>query len=195
MGNQKTRDIILKAAQKRFGHYGFNKTSMAEIAKDCHMSAANIYRHFDGKNDILAVLSLALFKQQESLLNNIVKSPASSSSEKLHKLFQKALHITWQHTKEQPKLREMVDFICHERLDLVQAQSEVKKRLISEILSQGKKNGEFNIDDIDATARSFKDATVMFHTPLFMDMYSVEELTLSCEKVLELLLRAITSQQ
>lgn len=195
MVNQKTRNKILEAANKRFGHYGFTKTSMAEIAKDCHMSAANIYRHFEGKNDILAILALEIFKQQESQLNNIVKSSASSSAEKLHIFFQKALQITWQYVTEQPKMQEMVDFICHERLDLVQAQGEVKNRLIAEILSQGIAAGEFIPMDTDTTACSFKEAMVMFHTPFFMNMYSVEELSFSCEQILDLLLRAITVQE
>ncbi len=195
MADPKTRNKILDAANKRFGYYGFTKTSMAEIAKDCHMSAANIYRYFDGKNEILAVLALAIFQQQESQLNDIVKSSAASSAEKLHLFFQKTLQITWQYAKEQPKMREMVDFICHERLDLVQAQGEVKNRLIAEILSQGIANGEFIPMDINITACSFKEATVMFHTPFFMNMYSVEELSLSCEKILDLLLGAITVQK
>ena len=34
------RSVILDAAEKRFLYYGYNKTTMAEIAADAEMSAA-----------------------------------------------------------------------------------------------------------------------------------------------------------
>ena len=36
------REAILKAAADRILHYGYNKTTMSEIAADCGMSAGNI---------------------------------------------------------------------------------------------------------------------------------------------------------
>jgi hypothetical protein len=35
-------DIILQAAVNRFSEYGYNKTTMTEIADDAGMSAANM---------------------------------------------------------------------------------------------------------------------------------------------------------
>ena len=50
--------IIIDAAIRRFSEYGYNKTTMAEIAEDAAMSAANLYRYFKNKQDIAAVCSL-----------------------------------------------------------------------------------------------------------------------------------------
>ncbi len=47
-----TRDRILQAAMTRIKHYGYGKTTMAEIAADCDMSPGNIYRFFEAKIDI-----------------------------------------------------------------------------------------------------------------------------------------------
>ena len=43
---------ILDAASERFQHYGYGKTTMSEIAKDCNMSTGNLYRYFPSKLDI-----------------------------------------------------------------------------------------------------------------------------------------------
>jgi AcrR family transcriptional regulator len=43
---------ILDAAHRRFSAYGFGKTTMAEIADDVGMSAANLYRYFENKLDL-----------------------------------------------------------------------------------------------------------------------------------------------
>ena len=45
-------DTILAAAMRRFEQFGYSKTTMAEIAADCDMSAANIYRYFENKLEI-----------------------------------------------------------------------------------------------------------------------------------------------
>lgn len=196
MQNTTTREIILKAAMARFGHYGFNKTTMAEIAKDCDMSAANIYRHFDGKNDIIAVLATDLLRHQESRLRNIVTCKSSSSPEKLRNFFIESLVITKQYATEQPKMKEMVDFICQERFDLVRIHKKNKLEFVNIILQEGVASGEFIIADtaILRTAEGIIDATVMFHTPLFIDMYCTEKLESSCDKILDLLLAAITQR-
>ena len=43
---------IVAAAKKRFTHFGYGKTTMAEVAADCGMSPGNLYRFFPGKLDI-----------------------------------------------------------------------------------------------------------------------------------------------
>ena len=49
---EKVRQRILEKAFSRFGRYGFGKTTMAEISKDCEMSPGNLYRYFKSKKDI-----------------------------------------------------------------------------------------------------------------------------------------------
>ncbi len=186
---------ILDAAKTRFGYYGFNKTTMAEIAKDCNMSAANIYRHFEGKKEIISVLAERLFSYHETALSEIVEQSFPSHSEKLHSFFRKSLEITHEFVTEQPKMKEMVDFICQERIDIIQSHSSKKDELIAIILKDGVKSAEFSLQDMDiaGTALAFKDATVMFHTPLFMELYPVDYLKSSCTAVVKLLLRSITT--
>ena len=52
-----TRQQILDAAMQRIMHYGYAKTTMAEIARDCDMSAGNIYRFFASKIDIAEAMA------------------------------------------------------------------------------------------------------------------------------------------
>ena len=52
-----TRQQILDAAFQRIMHYGYAKTTMAEIARDCCMSAGNIYRFFASKIDIAEAMA------------------------------------------------------------------------------------------------------------------------------------------
>ncbi len=197
MSNLTTHENILEAARVRFGHYGFNKTTMAEIAKDCGMSAANIYRYFNGKNDIIAALATNVLRHQETKLAEIVSRQSFSYAKKLRDFFIESLVITRQYATEQPKMKEMVDFICLERFDIVQLHKKNKREFIENILLEGSLSGEFVIANTDmvSIAKAILDSTVMFHTPLFMDMYSSEDLKSSCDRVLKLILAAITRQE
>lgn len=195
MDTPKNNEQILEAALLRFGHYGFSKTTMAEIARDCDMSAANIYRHFSGKNEILAVLAGRIFERHEAKLAAVCQRPFPSFSLKLHAFFQEAILLTHQYVTEQPKMKEMVDFISLERLDLINSHSEAKYRLIREILAEGADSGEFHISDLAETADAMKKATVMYHTPFFFDTVPLAELQASCRNVVDLLLNGITNKQ
>ncbi len=44
--------LILEAAQKRFGMYGIEKTSMREIADDLKLSKASLYYYFPDKESL-----------------------------------------------------------------------------------------------------------------------------------------------
>jgi len=57
-GNTEKAGSIIKAAQKRLGLYGFEKTTMSEIAADVNLSKASLYYYFPDKESLLrAVLA------------------------------------------------------------------------------------------------------------------------------------------
>jgi hypothetical protein len=71
----------------------------------------------------------------------------------------------------------------------------MKRRFIETILEEGCQRGEFFLTDLEKASLSFKQATVMFHTPLYMEMYSLDDLQCSCKNIVNLLLIAITDHK
>src|SRR5262252_339804 len=47
-----TRERILVVAERLFRQIGYQKTTVADIAKELHMSPANVYRFFESKKAI-----------------------------------------------------------------------------------------------------------------------------------------------
>ena len=47
-----TRERILVVAERLFRQIGYQKTTVADIAKELRMSPANVYRFFDSKKAI-----------------------------------------------------------------------------------------------------------------------------------------------
>ena len=184
---EKTKERILKASWARFCHYGFGKTTMAEIGEDCEMSAANIYRFFEGKKAIMAELVKRLFRETENKLLMLIKQDAASSLEKLRAFMFVEIELTHERVANQPKIRESVDFIQNERPELIREHMDKLIGLIEKVVIEGQQTGEFGPGDSKSTAEAVFAATIMFHSPFFIATNTKEELKNLCEQVIDLL--------
>lgn len=80
------REQIVEAAFEHFGHYGYEKTTVAELAKSIGFSKSYIYKFFDSKQaigEVICANRLSLI--MEAVHSAIADAP--SASEKLRRLF------------------------------------------------------------------------------------------------------------
>ncbi|WP_140936643.1 TetR/AcrR family transcriptional regulator [Sphingobacterium lumbrici] len=61
MDNRK--EEIIEVAIKRFSHYGFNKTTMNEIAEDLRITKANLYYYYPDKNALIRDVLCAIAQE------------------------------------------------------------------------------------------------------------------------------------
>ena len=189
--SEDTRQQILDAASERFTQYGYNKTTMAEIAKDCGMSAANLYRHFENKLDIGANLACECLDNKTIGIRDIVQQKQQPAAERLQNIILNSLNFTYGQWSENPRLNEMVNAICDDRMDIVDGYRLNEHALLVELLKDGITNGEFAIDDVEDTAYAITAATTLFNTPLLMSTYTLKEFTSRANSVIKLLLNGI----
>lgn len=185
------RNQILDAAEQRLRTYGYGKTTMAEIASDAGMSAANLYRYFENKLDIGAALAQRCFSERLALLQAVVDKTDVSAIQKLEDFVIANLRYTHTQFSEAPQVNELVDIIVAERCELIQAKIETDMNLISAILRYGMQTGEFAIDDLKTTSQSVMHAIVKFNVPLFMTMYPLDEFEQHARNLATLLVRGL----
>jgi len=185
------RSEILDAAEQRLRTYGYGKTTMAEIATDVGMSAANLYRYFDNKLDIGAALAQRCFSERFTLLQAVVKQQGLSATQKLEEFVVTNLRYTHTQFSEAPKVNELVDIIIAERCEIIQAKIESDLKLITFILQEGTESGEFTFEDMEATAQSVMHAIVKFSVPLFMTMYPLDEFEQHARNLVALLVQGL----
>ncbi len=173
---EETKKRILQAAWLRFCHYGFGKTTMAEIAGDCEMSAANIYRFFKGKKTILANLTRNLFQEKEAKLATLVRETKASSLDKLHNFMIMEIELTHERMANQPKISESIDFIQHERPELIHEHRDNIIDLLKLIVIEGQQSSEFTKSTARDTAEAIFAATAIFHSPFFLTLKTKTEL-------------------
>ncbi|NIP99080.1 MAG: TetR family transcriptional regulator, partial [Nitrospinaceae bacterium] len=167
------QNLILDKAVDRFGQYGFGKTTMAEIALDCGMSAGNLYRYFENKREIGIGCAQRFIGRAETLLRTILKRTDLTPAQRLETFFLEKLRFTYNQIFDQPKIHELVLYIYDERWDLVIHHVEVQYSFLSEILAEGKQKGEFDLAEVLETAKILHAATTKFHDPNCMKGYSL----------------------
>ena len=133
-------EIILEAANKIFLKYGYQKTSMDDIAKEAMIGKGTIYYYFNSKEDIFVAL-LRKADHDKSLKKKI--DMAKTFEEKYQIFMIEPFNIFVKHSKlivqvmndESPSfLKKIVDF--------KQESLEFKKSCLLEIFMFGKANNQ-----------------------------------------------------
>ncbi|MCV6638853.1 TetR/AcrR family transcriptional regulator [Candidatus Albibeggiatoa sp. nov. NOAA] len=190
----KTEEIrlnILNCAEERFRHYGYRKTAMSEIAQDMNMSTANLYRYFDNKEDIAAACTERCMDKNLQCLRDVLKMPNITASERLEHFFIEQLRQLHDETHNHTKITEIVEFIATQRQELIFQKIKIIQSLIAEILSEGNRTGEFEVDDVLTTSEAVYACMTVFNVPLFMTVYPLETLEHMARNVVKLLLTGL----
>jgi len=188
---EEIKSLILDKAVDRFIRYGFGKTTMVEIAKDCGMSAGNLYRYFESKFDIGVGVAQLYICKAEQILRDVLKRPGLSPSQRLEAFVLEKLRFMHSQIIEQPNVQDLVDFILDDRWDLVERHRDVQNSLMSEILSEGNRTGEFNVSDVVHTANAIYAMTTKFRLPHFIKNVTLEGLEQEAKASVDLMIKGL----
>lgn len=187
------REGIIKAAKERFLHYGYPKTTMAEIACDCNMSPGNLYRYFPGKLDIAFSIAQKYGQETQQDLRDVVRDKTLSCVEKLRKFHFTLMQDTFRHLEDDPKIYEIAQILSKDRPEFANEQMAQKRALMVEILSAGNASGEFNIKDVVFVAEMLQSATMKFAYPQLWSSLTLEKLERELAGVLDIVMGGLLS--
>ena len=74
-----THRQIVEVAERLFRQIGFQKTRVAEIARELHMSPANVYRYFATKSEINEAVCLDILGRIEAEVEKIAASRGTAA--------------------------------------------------------------------------------------------------------------------
>jgi AcrR family transcriptional regulator len=155
---------IVEAAERLFSQIGFEKTTVADIARELSMSPANVYRFYSAKAEINEAVGRRLFKEIQVALDEIL-SQQGLAREKLRASIQAVEKANAQRLASDPKLHEMIELAFAENWSIVQEHLQELERAFKEIILQGSRDGEFNVEDHDLSARLVRWACLRFYHP------------------------------
>lgn len=193
MGVKTIRQKIVAAARERFFHYGYAKTTMAEVASDCNMSPGNLYRFFPGKLDIAEEIAREAREELFARMRAAASDAKLSATEKLRKVLFMGLEFTYDRLERIPKAVEIVDILRHERPSFEDTMLAVERTIIAEVLVHGNASGEFCVADVNWTAEIVMCATQRYYYPQVWSAAPLARLKQELDSVIALLLTGLVS--
>ena len=182
---------ILDAAMGRFGHYGYNKTTMVEIADAVDMSAANLYRYFKNKQEIAAACCERYTNERIDLLRAVIRQSNLSAEKRLRFYIKTSLNHCFELFSEENRIGELIAHITSEEPDLIHKKIELQKSLLLEILAFGNQSGEFDIDDMISTTEGLYASMLVFEVPMFITLFSYDSFEQQANALADLLLKGL----
>ena len=159
-----TRERILVVAERLFRQIGYQKTTVADIAKELRMSPANVYRFFDSKKAIHEGVARALMGEVEVEAQRIARSPGPAAA-RLRELMKTIHRMNSERYVGDSKLHEMVEIAMEESWDVCVAHMELITKIIGEVIAQGAASGEFEAPDVPLAAMCACTGMVRFFHP------------------------------
>ncbi|MFD2599641.1 TetR/AcrR family transcriptional regulator [Sphingobacterium corticis] len=159
------REQIIESALKRFSHFGFQKTSMNEIADDLRITKANLYYYYPDKSSLLrdCVKSVAQEMSEKEL--NIIETYEGGLLGTLFSLFE--LHTAYAKDYYMLSLYEKVEIIKEISMQCMVLEFDERNRGNLKLLFQRAiDNNELKLEDIDNACLAFHEiikGLSMFH--------------------------------
>lgn len=185
------RDQIVEAAKKRFSHFGYAKTTMAEVAGDCAMSPGNLYRFFPGKLDIAEAIATEDYSKHLDHLRKIAVAPGKDARQRLHDLLFEELRRTYHKLEKDPRAYQMARVISEERPKFANWMLENERKILVELMEEAERRGEFSIADKEFTAEMVQAATMKFRYPQLWSKLTLPKLERELEGVMDLIVRGL----
>lgn len=185
-----TRERIIVAATTQIQRHGHVRTTVADIAKHCGMSPANVYRFFPTKAALVEAVSGIWLSVTEEHARKIAVRPRSAAERVRDYIVEVHIFIRDRHTTD-GEIHEICVAAVHERWRCMVNHEKALTEIFAGILEDGVQSGEFEIDDVQKTATVMRSAMLKFHSPILVPQYYGESLVEQANDLAELLLKAI----
>lgn len=161
------RARIVETAEKLFREIGFQKTTVADIARELRMSPANVYRFFGSKAEINGAVARHLLSAILATSTAIVEGPGSAS-ERLRALVLNNEKMNAERFIGERKLHEMVEVALNEDWPIIDEYVAGMRMLMGRLVAEGVAAGEFAPIDPAEGAALIQASTICFCHPRLM---------------------------
>lgn len=143
--------LILEAAEKLIERYGFQKTTISDIAKECGFSASNVHKFFGTKSAIKQTIA-------ERTLSAIFMEACRASNrkdmaaDKVASFIDAVNKATLKHFEKQASVFEGLSAASEEKWPVVRDYRMAILRKLEELIDYGNERGEFDVPNVTNTA-------------------------------------------
>jgi AcrR family transcriptional regulator len=162
------RDQIVEAAEAHFSRYGYEKTTVSDLAKAIGYSKAYIYKFFDSKQ---AIGEAICFKTLSAIVSAVEEAVAAAptSTEKFRRMFKALTATSVSLFFNDRKLYDIAASSAGEGWPSARAYAERIRQILLEIVREGRETGEFERKTpLDETVHAIYLVMLPFVNPLLL---------------------------
>jgi AcrR family transcriptional regulator len=158
---------IIETAARLFREIGYQKTTVADIARALGMSPANVYRFFAAKSEINQAVARQLIGEVEEAAREIVEGPGSAA-DRLRAFVSTNEQMNASRYLVDRKLHDMVEAALVENWPIIAEHVNRIDALLERVIASGMQSGEFAAGDARLAARLVHTACVRYFHPRLM---------------------------
>jgi len=163
------RDQIIEAARRCFSHYGYTKTTVADLAREIGFSKAYIYRFFESKQAIGEAICGGCVDALYDQVREAVEQ-GHGATDKLRRFAKTVASAEAGLFLHDRKLHEIAVQASSENWPPAQDYTRRLQRLLEAILKEGRESGEFERKTpLDETTRSIFYVFLPFLDPVYFE--------------------------
>ncbi|MGC2948623.1 TetR/AcrR family transcriptional regulator [Burkholderia ambifaria] len=184
------RDQIVVAATEHFSRYGYEKTTVSDLAKAIGFSKAYIYKFFESKQAIGEMICANCLHEIETEVR-VAVAEAELPTEKLRRMFKVFTEASLRLFFRDRKLYDIAASAATGNWQSVQAYEARVQKLLQDVLQEGRQNGEFERKTpLDETAMAIYLVMRPYLNPLLLQ-YNLDTTDAAPAQLSNLVLRSL----
>jgi len=162
------REQIVEAAGEHFSRYGYEKTTVSDLAKSIGFSKAYIYKFFDSKQAIGEAICAKTLSGIVATVEEAVTG-ATSPTDKFRRMFKVLVTTNVSLFFSDRKLYDVATYAAGEQWPSARAYCERIRQIVAEIVREGRESGEFERKTpLDETVRAIDLVVQPYVNPLLL---------------------------
>jgi len=181
---------ILDAAERLFRHFGYSKTTVADIARELGMSTANIYRFFASKVEIHQAVCARILTESYQFALRTAEMPVSAA-ERLRHYALGQYRLTVETMMDEEKVHEMVIIAIERDWHVIDKHIDRLNEILARIIADGIRTGEFADQDASIASKCFGASIVTLCHPQLVAQCLAKENRARPEELVDYVIRAL----
>ena len=136
------REQIVEAAGEHFSHYGYEKTTVSDLAKAIGFSKAYIYKFFDSKQAIGEAICAKTLSRIVATVEEAVAG-ATTPTEKFRRMFKTLVATSVSLFFNDRKLYDIAAYSAAEGWPSARAYAQRIRQILMDVVREGRETGEF----------------------------------------------------
>lgn len=161
MKRHEKHDKIVEAAAARFRYYGIRKTTMQEIAEDAAVAVGTLYLYFSNKDALVAACAEEFAARHQQQATEILSSDLGPQ-EKLRAYVVARFRQAEETRTASPHAAEITQAVLRVKPERIREEGEMMMEVIGQILTEGKRQGVFEVAEPARDAKVFLYSLVAF---------------------------------